>query len=183
MCSRILVFGLPPVSGDIAPAFDRLRLGERGSAVGLGDDPKSTVSAPVVSAVADASTGTGFARSVRPKTRGGCRRELSRPGFASPGIAQSLRQPGMPAEPARASASCQRPKQPAPKALVLNADERTRTSTWLPRHGPEPCASTNSATSAYWPGRRRYRTTGLQTSVPGPGSAAPPGRAFAMWLC
>jgi hypothetical protein len=29
-----------------------------------------------------------------------------------------------------------------------NADERTRTSTWLPRHGPEPCASTNSATSA-----------------------------------
>jgi hypothetical protein len=29
-----------------------------------------------------------------------------------------------------------------------NADERTRTSTGLPRHGPEPCASTNSATSA-----------------------------------
>ena len=28
------------------------------------------------------------------------------------------------------------------------ADERTRTSTWFPRHGPEPCASTNSATSA-----------------------------------
>src|SRR5271170_1866946 len=36
-------------------------------------------------------------------------------------------------------------------AVVLapeNADERTRTSTWFPRHGPEPCASTNSATSA-----------------------------------
>ena len=29
-----------------------------------------------------------------------------------------------------------------------SADERTRTSTWFPRHGPEPCASTNSATSA-----------------------------------
>ena len=29
-----------------------------------------------------------------------------------------------------------------------DADERTRTSTWFPRHGPEPCASTNSATSA-----------------------------------
>jgi hypothetical protein len=30
------------------------------------------------------------------------------------------------------------------------ADERTRTSTGLLRHGPEPCASTNSATSASW---------------------------------
>jgi hypothetical protein len=30
-----------------------------------------------------------------------------------------------------------------------NADERTRTSTQLPGHGPEPCASTNSATSAW----------------------------------
>ena len=29
-----------------------------------------------------------------------------------------------------------------------DADERTRTSTELPPHGPEPCASTNSATSA-----------------------------------
>ena len=42
-----------------------------------------------------------------------------------------------------------------PKARNLqdfraDADERTRTSTWLPRHGPEPCASTNSATSAPW---------------------------------
>ena len=34
--------------------------------------------------------------------------------------------------------------------LHTDADERTRTSTWLPRHGPEPCASTNSATSAPW---------------------------------
>jgi hypothetical protein len=32
--------------------------------------------------------------------------------------------------------------------VLENADERTRTSTGLPRHGPEPCASTNSATSA-----------------------------------
>jgi hypothetical protein len=31
----------------------------------------------------------------------------------------------------------------------LDADERTRTSTQLPGHGPEPCASTNSATSAW----------------------------------
>src|SRR3954463_6231791 len=29
-----------------------------------------------------------------------------------------------------------------------DADERTRTSTGFPPHGPEPCASTNSATSA-----------------------------------
>src|ERR671933_119559 len=29
-----------------------------------------------------------------------------------------------------------------------DADERTRTSTGSPPHGPEPCASTNSATSA-----------------------------------
>ena len=33
---------------------------------------------------------------------------------------------------------------------LLYADERTRTSTQLPGHGPEPCASTNSATSACW---------------------------------
>ncbi len=38
----------------------------------------------------------------------------------------------------------------------FDADERTRTSTSLPRHGPEPCASTNSATSAGL--ARRYRT-------------------------
>ena len=31
---------------------------------------------------------------------------------------------------------------------VFGAEERTRTSTELPPHGPEPCASTNSATSA-----------------------------------
>ena len=42
---------------------------------------------------------------------------------------------------------------PAPSR---HADERTRTSTRLPGHGPEPCASTNSATSAW--GQRRYRT-------------------------
>jgi hypothetical protein len=41
--------------------------------------------------------------------------------------------------------------------LLLYADERTRTSTQLPGHGPEPCASTNSATSAWWV-TRRYRT-------------------------
>jgi hypothetical protein len=33
-------------------------------------------------------------------------------------------------------------------AASSHADERTRTSTELPPHGPEPCASTNSATSA-----------------------------------
>ena len=33
--------------------------------------------------------------------------------------------------------------------LALDADERNRTSTGLPPHGPEPCASTNSATSAW----------------------------------
>ena len=32
---------------------------------------------------------------------------------------------------------------------LLYADERTRTSTRFPGHGPEPCASTNSATSAW----------------------------------
>src|SRR6202030_4231704 len=43
------------------------------------------------------------------------------------------------------------------RAAPVDADERTRTSTWSPRHGPEPCASTNSATSACG-ARRRYRT-------------------------
>jgi hypothetical protein len=37
-------------------------------------------------------------------------------------------------------------KTPAQRAY---ADERTRTSTGLPPHGPEPCASTSSATSAW----------------------------------
>ena len=41
---------------------------------------------------------------------------------------------------------------PAPKPPISShfryADERTRTSTRFPGHGPEPCASTNSATSA-----------------------------------
>ena len=37
-----------------------------------------------------------------------------------------------------------------------DADERTRTSTGFPPHGPEPCASTNSATSA--PRRQCSRT-------------------------
>ena len=47
---------------------------------------------------------------------------------------------------------------------VANADERTRTSTWFPRHGPEPCASTNSATSACVE-ERGYRTgTAPQTA-------------------
>jgi hypothetical protein len=40
------------------------------------------------------------------------------------------------------------PSSPDGASSGANADERTRTSTWLPRHGPEPCASTNSATSA-----------------------------------
>ncbi len=35
-----------------------------------------------------------------------------------------------------------------PLTTSQNADERTRTSTDLHPHGPEPCASTNSATSA-----------------------------------
>jgi transposase len=45
--------------------------------------------------------------------------------------------------------SCSHCGSPKPQ-INANADERTRTSTWLPRHGPEPCASTNSATSACW---------------------------------
>src|ERR1039458_9360194 len=45
-----------------------------------------------------------------------------------------------------------------------NADERTRTSTWLPRHGPEPCASTNSATSAC---RRASEDSAPLTDEPG----------------
>src|SRR5206468_347495 len=44
--------------------------------------------------------------------------------------------------------------------LFQDADERTRTSTKLPPHGPEPCASTNSATSA--DSSRRYRTSGTR---------------------
>ena len=47
------------------------------------------------------------------------------------------------------------------QGFSYDADERTRTSTGSPRHGPEPCASTNSATSACG-GERRYRT-GAQT--------------------
>jgi hypothetical protein len=45
---------------------------------------------------------------------------------------------------------------------LADADERTRTSTQLPGHGPEPCASTNSATSA-WGRLRRYRTIAWAT--------------------
>ena len=37
---------------------------------------------------------------------------------------------------------------PQHQGHLCYADERTRTSTELPPHGPEPCASTNSATSA-----------------------------------
>jgi hypothetical protein len=40
------------------------------------------------------------------------------------------------------------PKAPRWRGFRRDADERTRTSTELPPHGPEPCASTNSATSA-----------------------------------
>src|SRR6266480_4286379 len=39
-------------------------------------------------------------------------------------------------------------KSPLCGRLSPSADERTRTSTGFPPHGPEPCASTNSATSA-----------------------------------
>jgi hypothetical protein len=46
-----------------------------------------------------------------------------------------------------------------------NADERTRTSTESPPHGPEPCASTNSATSARaGPNIAHLRETGGRTS-------------------
>jgi transposase InsO family protein len=58
-------------------------------------------------------------------------------------------QPHLPAHHSRLSCSA------SPETCVQHvprhnsdADERTRTSTWFPRHGPEPCASTNSATSA-----------------------------------
>src|SRR5580692_9020663 len=47
--------------------------------------------------------------------------------------------------------------------MSTNADERTRTSTRFPGHGPEPCASTNSATSAW--GERTYRTTAAFTAA------------------
>jgi hypothetical protein len=65
------------------------------------------------------------------------------------------------------------------------ADERTRTSTWSPRHGPEPCASTNSATSAnereakiahasrgFWAAgdHRRVRADGGALPAPAPGA-------------
>ena len=53
------------------------------------------------------------------------------------------------------------PDQAAPRSdlptTLIDADERTRTSTDLHPHGPEPCASTNSATSACLQ-ERRYRT-------------------------
>src|SRR5271170_8205430 len=42
----------------------------------------------------------------------------------------------------------ERPDHLAQQGFFQSADERTRTSTWFPRHGPEPCASTNSATAA-----------------------------------
>ena len=37
-----------------------------------------------------------------------------------------------------------------PLPLENGAEEKTRTSTRLPSHEPESCASTNSATSAYY---------------------------------
>ena len=75
--------------------------------------------------------------------------------------ADARSQPQLPAAHARLSAS------PMSRDICLgcpdtqhNADERTRTSTWLPRHGPEPCASTNSATSARrWPAKIAHGTT------------------------
>ena len=39
-------------------------------------------------------------------------------------------------------------QMPQIPGLPCDADERTRTSTGFLPHGPEPCASTNSATSA-----------------------------------
>ena len=60
------------------------------------------------------------------------------------------------------------------RAFEADADERTRTSTWFPRHGPEPCASTNSATSACG-GQRRYRT-GIGGTDARAGGAGPVGR-------
>ena len=41
-------------------------------------------------------------------------------------------------------------KPPPINSLSCGAEERTRTSTGLRPHGPEPCASASSATSAYW---------------------------------
>jgi hypothetical protein len=52
-----------------------------------------------------------------------------------------------PSQPPKLS-TISRDTRPACPETQHNADERTRTSTWFPRHGPEPCASTNSATSA-----------------------------------
>jgi hypothetical protein len=51
----------------------------------------------------------------------------------------------------------------------LSADERTRTSTELPPHGPEPCASAKFRHIRRWM-NRRYRTTppvGLRSPVAG----------------
>src|ERR1700751_662098 len=71
---------------------------------------------------------------------------------------------------------------PACLETSQNADERTRTSTDLHPHGPEPCASTNSATSAS--GRERtYRTRraalGRLVSTARPARAGGPEGAFA----
>ena len=64
-----------------------------------------------------------------------------------------FRHAGTPLEPTRGPVEA--PRAPAGFAAghlgrcrPVDADERTRTSTELPPHGPEPCASTNSATSA-----------------------------------
>jgi hypothetical protein len=42
-----------------------------------------------------------------------------------------------------------------PRDLKVGAIEGTRTPTPLPVHGPEPCASANSATMALWTARQR----------------------------
>ena len=42
-----------------------------------------------------------------------------------------------------------------------NADERTRTSTWLPRHGPEPCRQAPDASA----GVRRVRFAGVRGRI------------------
>jgi hypothetical protein len=57
--------------------------------------------------------------------------------------------------------------------IAENADERTRTSTGLPRHGPEPCASTNSATSACGCEDSADETCGRDMRRPGAGGSAP----------
>ncbi len=59
--------------------------------------------------------------------------------------------------------------------FLPSADERTRTSTGLLPHGPEPCASTNSATSA-WQGAARYlkpAKSALPPAVPSGGPWSP----------